>query len=127
MSNKTRTLLSEQAPLVELDRTMSRDWYNFLSDLFSRLLTRTPVSGEALSDQSGADAVLTFTFSDFVDSVLVLSQGGDSRADPFGGAPTAARGRPCLDGVPTQVEIRTLVVRVYAPTGSTISVWGLRY
>jgi hypothetical protein len=83
-----------------------------------------------LEDQIGAGAVLTFTFSRPVDYVWIVGQGASTdvaRADPFGGTPTATRGIPCFDETPMAVMITTKVVKVFTPSGMTVSVWGMAY
>lgn len=87
----------------------------------------TFTDGEVLADQSGADDVLIFTFSNPVDLIWVRSDNGDSRADPFGGIPTGTLGIICEDGVPNPMTIRTDTVRVYSPNGATVNMWGYRY
>lgn len=85
--------------------------------------------GEVLADQAGAGAVQTFTFSAPVQLVCCLASGvsGTARFDPFGGTPSATQGIPCDFGVPTPVPVQATIVKVYAPAGLTVSVWGMRY
>lgn len=83
--------------------------------------------GEVLTDQTGTEGVLTFTFSSPVDLVWVLSSGGDSRSDPFGGDPSATAGIPCVDGNQQPLTVTTSSVKVYAPQGAVVHVWGYRY
>lgn len=87
--------------------------------------------GEVLPDQAGAGASLTFTFSSPVQLVYVFARsaagGSISRADPFGGTPAASAGIPCDDGVPQAIPVTTSTVKVFAPSGVTVSVWGYRY
>lgn len=84
--------------------------------------------GEVLAQQTGAAAVLTFTFASAVQLVVVESAGEDlvSRADPFGGTPSATLGIPCRDQVPTYLPATATVVKVYAPTDAAVNVWGYR-
>lgn len=82
---------------------------------------------EGLADQSGADGVLTFTFASPVELVWVRSVGGVSRADPGGGTPSAVAGVYCADDEPAPITIKTSAVKVYAPAGADVSVWGYRY
>lgn len=85
--------------------------------------------GEVLADQTGAAAVLTFTFSAAVQLVVVSGNGiatDFARVDPFGGTPSATLGIPCGDEVPTFIPVTATVVRVFAPTGMVITVWGFR-
>lgn len=83
--------------------------------------------GEALADQSGNDDVLDFTFSADVDLLWVRVDGGDGRADPFGGVPAADTGIFCEDGIPNPLTVTVDTVKVWAPTGSVVRVWGYRY
>lgn len=82
--------------------------------------------GETLADQPGANTVLTFTFSAPVQMVVIEARGATVRADPFGGTPTAGKGVVCFDGTPTYVPVTTSQVKVHAPGGATVSVYGLR-
>lgn len=84
-------------------------------------------AGEVLLDQAGADGVLTFSFTQPVDLIWVRSVGGVSRADPFGGTPTASIGVYCADDEPAPLTVSTDALKVYAPSGATVSVWGYRY
>jgi hypothetical protein len=86
-------------------------------------------AGEVLADQTGAAAVLTFTFSAPVHLVVVDANGAATdiaRADPFGGTPTATTGIPCRDEVPTFMAVQTSSVKVYAPTAMVVSCYGYR-
>jgi hypothetical protein len=83
--------------------------------------------GETLADQAGEGAALTFTFASPVDLVWVRCDGGDGRANPFGGTPTSAAGIFCEDGVPNPITVTTSSVKVYAESGTTVRVWGFRY
>lgn len=86
------------------------------------------LGGQVLADQAGAGAVLTFTFTTAVDLVWVLSTGtGTSRADPFGGTPAASLGIPCPADTQQPITVTTSSVKVFAPSGTTVSVWGYRY
>lgn len=85
---------------------------------------------EYLVDQAGAGGVLDFPFSAAVDVVIVFSKGGVSRAIPNeseSGAPTATKGAMCDDSVPTYIPRITADVKVWAPNGATVTVWGYRY
>lgn len=90
-------------------------------------------SGQVLADQTGAAAVQTFTFTIPVDFVWVTDIGATttnvSRVDPFGGTPAATTGIPVLNGAPTPISVvpASSTVKVYAPSGSTIAMYGLRY
>lgn len=85
-------------------------------------------NGEIRPTQTGANNVLTFTFSAPVQEVWIESSGTGlvSRADPFGGTPSATDGIPCYDEVPRKIRVITSTVQVYGPTGAEIMVWGLR-
>lgn len=86
-------------------------------------------AGEVLADQPGAAGVLTFTFTGGVAQLVVVTSTGASltaRADPFGGTPAANLGIRCDDGVPTYVPVATSAVKVFAPVGTSVSVYGLR-
>lgn len=85
-------------------------------------------TGEILADQNGTGAVLTFTFSAAVSLIVVQSTGTSlvSRCDPFGGTPTASLGIRLDDGVPNYVAVATSSVKVFAPSGASIAVYGLR-
>jgi len=85
--------------------------------------------GETLADQTGTGAVLTFTFSSAVNLVVVEAKGTSqtARADPFGGTPTASQGVICDDAVPTFLPVTATIVKVFAPSGMVVGVWGYRY
>jgi len=85
-------------------------------------------SGECLADQAGAGGVLTFTFTTAVQLLVIEAKGGSltARADPFGGVPTASKGVVCDDGVPTYVPVTVTSVKIFAPAGMTVSVFGMR-
>lgn len=84
--------------------------------------------GEALAEQAGAGAVLTFAFSAPVQLAVVESFGSGlvSRADPFGGTPSVAAGVPCRHEAAVFLPVTTSAVRVFAPTGASVNVWGYR-
>lgn len=89
-------------------------------------------TGEALASQSGAGAVLTFTFSSPMDLIWVMSidltdSDQISWMNPFGGTPSNGAGIPCLDRAQQPVTLTTSSVKVWAPTGTTVAVWGYRY
>lgn len=87
-------------------------------------------TGEVLADQTGAGGVLTFTFSAPVHMVWVRDIGATasnvSRVDPFGGTPSSTTGIAVPNGEPTPITVTTSSVKVFAPTGSTIAVYGYR-
>lgn len=85
--------------------------------------------GQVLADQTGAGAVLTFTFASPVQLAVVYGDGlatDVARADPFGGTPSATLGIPCGDEVPTFLPVTTSAVKVFAPAGMVVSVCGYR-
>ncbi len=86
-------------------------------------------AGEVLADQSGAGAVLTFTFAAAQHLIWVLAQGDGlvARIDPFGGTPSATAGIPAFHETPVPLTVVATTIKVYAPTGTTVSVWGYRY
>lgn len=86
--------------------------------------------GEILAQQNGANAVLTFNFASEMNLIFIESSSGDNElicmANPFGGTPTSTSGIPCHNKQAREIKINTTTVRVYAPTGTTVNVWGLR-
>lgn len=87
------------------------------------------VGGDVLADQTGAGAVLTFTFPAAVQLVVVHGNGlvtDVARADPFGGTPTATLGIPCADEAATYLPVITSSVKVFTPVGMVVTVWGFR-
>lgn len=84
-------------------------------------------SGEILAQQNGTGTVLTFTFSANVNLVAVESLGsGISRINPFGGNPSATLGIPCRPEEKVEIHIITSSVKVFAPVGLAVNVWGFR-
>jgi hypothetical protein len=83
--------------------------------------------GEVPADQSGAGGVLTFTFAKEMDLIWVRSDGADSRCNPFGGNPSATAGIICEDGIPHPITLSTTTIKVFAPAGAKLNVWGYRY
>ncbi|MDQ6719334.1 MAG: hypothetical protein M3003_00890 [Candidatus Dormibacteraeota bacterium] len=84
-------------------------------------------TGECLADQTGAGAVLTFTFAAPRNLVLIEAVGTGTqvaRADPFGGTPNVTTGIRCDDGVPTYVPVTTTTLRVWAPASMAVAVAG---
>ncbi len=82
---------------------------------------------EALADQNGAGAVLTFTFASAIQLAWVRSVGGVARAVVGTQSPTASLGAYCADDEPTPLTVEGTTVKVFAPVGATVSVWGMRY
>lgn len=84
-------------------------------------------NGEILSEQTGVDGVLTFSFSGMVQKVIIVSNGESlvCKANPFGGTPSATSGIPCFHQMPVEISIITNIVRVYAPSSAIVTVWGL--
>jgi hypothetical protein len=85
--------------------------------------------GEVLPDQPGADAVLTFTFSQQAAMfwVAVVGSAGICKIDHYGGTPSSSSGIPVGPDAPSAVlpiPDPATVVKVYAPTGTTVTVWG---
>lgn len=89
----------------------------------------TFASHEVLADQSGDGTVKEFDFvNGAVDLAWVRCQGGVGRASGTGAdAPAVNRGAYCADGEPEPITVRGTKVRVFAPVGVTISVWGYRF
>lgn len=82
---------------------------------------------EALADQVGAGGVLTFTFSAAVNLVVVHAVGASQIARAATTqTPTASLGARCPDDAPTYLPVTTTAVKVFAPNGMTVSVWGYR-
>lgn len=88
--------------------------------------------GEILADQSGVGGVLNFDFSNPVDFIWVTDIGATttniSRVDPFGGTPSSSLGIPVFNATPTPINVTPARTRiqVYAPSGSTITMYGYR-
>ncbi len=85
--------------------------------------------GQVLADQTGANAVLTFTFSQQVNQVWINADGGASstavcRVDPFGGTPTSVLGIPVYNQAATPILVNATTVKIYTPSGQVVSVWG---
>jgi hypothetical protein len=64
-----------------------------------------------------------------VNQVWINADGGAAstavcRADPFGGTPTASSGIPVYNQAATPLLVNTSAVRVFAPSGQTVTVWG---
>lgn len=82
---------------------------------------------EALADQAGAGAVLTFTFTAPVQLVVVHAVGTAlvARATTTQ-TPSATLGARCADDAPAYLPVTTSSVKVFAPLGMTVSVIGYR-
>jgi hypothetical protein len=82
-----------------------------------------------LSDQDGANDVLTFTFARSMDLIWALSVGPDlvARATSSAQTPSPTLGVKLFDGVPQPITNNTNQIKVYAPQGTVISVWGYAY
>lgn len=82
---------------------------------------------EALSDQTGAGSVLTFTFTSAVNLVVVHAVGTSqvARATTTQ-TPSATLGARCPDDAPTYLPVTTSVMKVFAPNGMLVSVCGYR-
>lgn len=82
---------------------------------------------EMLDDQAGAGGVLEFTFTNAPDIAFVFPDLLTCRA-AFTVQPTATKGVRCDAGVPTPVILSGQTgLKVFAPVGTTVSVWGFRY
>lgn len=81
---------------------------------------------EILEDQTGSGSVLTFTFSSAVELAWIRSVGGISRAGNAANIPTATKGIYCAADEPNPVTLRGTDLRVFAPIGTVISVWGYK-
>ena len=86
---------------------------------------------EYLADQAGTGAVLTFTFGSAVNLVVAQSTGAllTARAtfDNGATAPSATLGARLEDKSPVYAPLAGVPsIRVFAPVGTTISVWGAR-
>lgn len=85
---------------------------------------------EYLAEQTSAGAVMTFTFTADVHQVWVEQSSSDStavarvRAD--GSDPTSTVGIPARDKVPVPMTVTTDTVKVLAPEGAVVNVWGYR-
>lgn len=82
--------------------------------------------GELLDDQSGNNTVKTFTFSQPVVGFWIASIGatGLSKLDHYGGTPSPTRGIPLDSGGILVIPEPVTEIKVYIPTGITITVWG---
>lgn len=88
-------------------------------------------TGQTLADQTANGSALSFSFTSPVNLVYILVKSSTgtavARVDPFGGTPTNTQGIPADDGIPLALPVLTSIVKVFATTGSTVSVWGFKY
>lgn len=105
-------------------------------EILDRLNEGTPVSddlffAEYLEDQQSTGDTLTFTFSQPVNQIWVEFSGldvADTARFTVGAenTPTASRGTPLSNLTPYPVTLVTDTVKVLAPNGSTVTVYGYR-
>ncbi len=87
-------------------------------------------SSEYLPEQTSSGAVLTFNFTKTVHQLWVEMSAQDSsavgriRAD--GEAPTSTQGIPARDKIPVPITVTAQTVKVLAPEGAAVNVWGFR-
>lgn len=86
-------------------------------------------SGEVLDDWDGDGTVHAFAFTSAVQFVEVHCAGGEGRCDPYGGTPAISKGIRCGDDIPRPISVptSTVTVKVFASTGTTVTVHGARY
>lgn len=86
---------------------------------------------ESLADQTAGLIAMEFSFSAPVQLLYVRGKTAEGlsecRVQTSGGLPAANVGIPCDDGVATAIPVETQLVKVYAPEGMQVSVWGFRY
>ncbi len=82
---------------------------------------------EYLADQTGAGAVLTFTFTSEVHAVFIRPTGGIVRVAMGAGTPSASLGAYVGDSETAVFPRATTTVKVFAPSGTVVTVWGYRY
>jgi hypothetical protein len=82
--------------------------------------------GELLDDQTGSNEVNTFTFSSQVTSfwVAVVGEEGVVKIDHYGGTPSPTRGIPVEAGGVLPIPEPATVIKIYVPTGLTVTMWG---
>lgn len=126
----------QQAAIVALDRIRaalesgSSPTPQSIQDLLFQILigplpVRERLTGlQLLEDQAGSGGVLSFDFAAAVDLAWVRSVGVVSRAGTPTAVPTATKGIYCADDEPTPVTLYGTQLRVFAPAGATVSVWG---
>lgn len=81
---------------------------------------------EVLTDQAGADAVLTFTFAASSQPWVYVDTGDPVRVTGNDQTPTASFGIPVASGSPFPIPVLAATLKVYAATGQTVSVYGTR-
>lgn len=85
---------------------------------------------EYLAEQTSSGTVLTFSFSSAVHQVWVEQSSSDdtavARVRADGTDPTASVGVPARDKVPIPMTVTTSEVKVLAPSGAKVNVWGFR-
>jgi hypothetical protein len=81
---------------------------------------------EVLADQAGADAVLTFTFAGGAALPWVSVDTGDPVRVTASQTPTASFGIPVAAGSPFPVPLAATVIKVWAASGQTVTVYGTR-
>lgn len=84
---------------------------------------------EILPDQSGTDGVLTFSFSQPVQTYWVGVVGDEQKCKVVDGelTPSPSFGIPVEAGGSLPVSSVTDTVKVYAPSGCVVTVWGFYY
>ncbi len=83
-----------------------------------------------LDDQIGIGGVLNFVFTSAVDVVFVYTTIAAVRAAPDASTPTSSKGVFCAIGAVTPIPYHVNAngtVKVYAPNGANVSVWGMGY
>lgn len=103
---------------------LERQWYldRMAKDYFNGM--------EAVPDQTGSGGVLTFNFQAPVQLVFVRVEGMDQvvgRATVNNQSPSASLGVYCGNGEATPIPAQTSSVKVFAPSGAWVYVWGFRY
>lgn len=90
-------------------------------------------SGEILPDQISTGGVLEFNFTFAVQTLWVyavltdnLDAVGEVRVDPFGGTPAINLGIPVSYGAGFPISVITSSVRVSAPSGVRVTIYGNR-
>lgn len=85
-------------------------------------------SSEYLEDQLGDGTVKTFTFTQPVQQVWVYMKGNlitdEARVTTNAQTPTASLGIVISDQTPTPITVTTTTVKILAPLGARITVYG---